>query len=89
VHALCNGISASLEFDDRYIIDRQNKVIDFEQAVKDINAELPFDIRIFTIKKVGKGFDMRHDAASRIYNYIAPLRLFMGKDEQDKVVNEL
>jgi len=89
VHALCNGISASLEFDDRYIIDRQNKVIDFEKAVKDINAELPFDIRIFTIKKVGKGFDMRHDAASRIYNYIAPLRLFMGKDEQDKVVNEL
>jgi tRNA U38,U39,U40 pseudouridine synthase TruA len=30
---------------------------------------------------VGKGFDMRHDAASRIYNYIAPLRLFLSKEE--------
>lgn len=29
VHALCNGISASLEFDERYIIDREKKVIDF------------------------------------------------------------
>lgn len=38
VHALCNGISASLEFDDRYIIDRQNKTIDLEKAAKDINA---------------------------------------------------
>lgn len=38
VHALCNGISASLEFDDRYIINREKKEIDFEKAAKDINA---------------------------------------------------
>jgi tRNA pseudouridine38-40 synthase len=32
---------------------------------------------------------MRHDAASRIYNYIAPLRLFLSKEEQGRVLNEL
>lgn len=79
VHALCNGISASLEFDDRYIIDREKRAIDFEKVMKDINAELPFDIRIFAIKKLGKSFDMRHDAHSRVYNYIAPLKLFISK----------
>lgn len=89
VHALCNGISVCLEFDNRYILDRESKAVDFEKAARDINAELPFDIRIFTIKKVGKGFDMRHDAASRVYNYIAPLRLFLAKDDQQRVLNEL
>lgn len=91
VHALCNGISASLEFDERYIIDREKKVIDFEKATKDINAELPFDIRIFTIKKLGKAFDMRHDACSRVYNYIAPLKLFLSQEDYkaQRVLNEL
>lgn len=81
VHALCNGISASLEFGDRYIIDRAKREIDFERVVNDINEQLPFEIRIFTIKKIGKSFDMRHDAHTRIYNYIAPLRLFLPIEE--------
>lgn len=41
------------------------------------------------MKRVGKGFDMRHDAASRVYNYIAPMRLFLHKDHQDRLLNEL
>lgn len=49
------------------------------------------DIRIFTIKKVGKAFDMRHDACSRVYNYICPLKLFLSKKDfaEGKVLNEL
>jgi tRNA U38,U39,U40 pseudouridine synthase TruA len=30
---------------------------------------------------VGKNFDMRHDAKTRIYNYIAPSRLFQTFDK--------
>ena len=57
----------------------------------DINADLPVDVRIFAIKKVGKAFDMRHDTCSRIYNYIAPLRLFYSKDQftSNAVLNEM
>jgi tRNA pseudouridine38-40 synthase len=33
------------------------------------------------MKKVGKGFDMRHDACTRVYNYIAPLKLFLSKEQ--------
>lgn len=34
---------------------------------------------------------MRHDATSRIYNYIAPLKLFLSKEDfvAGKVLNEL
>jgi tRNA U38,U39,U40 pseudouridine synthase TruA len=39
------------------------------------------DIRVFAVKKVGKGFDMRHDACSRVYNYLAPLKLFLNKEQ--------
>jgi tRNA pseudouridine(38-40) synthase len=80
VHALCNGISLNMEIDTRYIVDREKKIIDFDKIIKDINAELPYDIRIFIIKKLGKNFDMRHDTFSRIYNYIAPLKLFTSKE---------
>jgi tRNA pseudouridine38-40 synthase len=91
VHALCNGISASLEFDERYIIDREKRLIDFDRVIKDINAELPFDIRVFAVKKLGKSFDMRHDAFSRVYNYIAPLKLFFNREDfkNEKILNEL
>jgi tRNA U38,U39,U40 pseudouridine synthase TruA len=34
------------------------------------------DIRVFAIKKATKSFDMRHDAMTRVYNYIAPIYLF-------------
>jgi len=36
------------------------------------------DIRILVLRKVAKGFDMRHDAKTRIYNYIIPSRLFQS-----------
>jgi len=42
-------------------------------------------------KKVGKGFDMRHDTCSRIYNYIAPISLFYTKEQftNKQALNEL
>ena len=48
-------------------------------------------MRILAIKKVGKGFDMRHDACSRIYNYLAPLKLFLPKEDflKDTQLNEI
>lgn len=36
------------------------------------------DIRILAMRRVGKSFDMRHDAKTRIYNYIIPSRLFQN-----------
>jgi tRNA pseudouridine38-40 synthase len=83
VHALCNGISCNLELDDRYIIDRGQRLFDLEKVAKDINADLPIDIRIFAVKRVGKGFDMRHDACSRVYNYLAPLKLFLSREKYE------
>lgn len=77
--------------DERYVIDKENRVFDLEKVAKDINADLPMDIRIFAVKKVGKGFDMRHDACSRVYNYLAPLKLFLSKPEflKNHILNEL
>jgi len=36
------------------------------------------DIRILVLRRVGKNFDMRHDAKTRVYNYIIPSRLFQS-----------
>jgi tRNA U38,U39,U40 pseudouridine synthase TruA len=62
-----------------------------DRIIKDLNADLPFDIRIFIIRKLGKNFDMRHDAHTRIYNYICPIKLFLPiQDFKDgKVMNEM
>jgi tRNA U38,U39,U40 pseudouridine synthase TruA len=39
------------------------------------------DVRVFAIKKVTKSFDMRHDALTRVYNYIAPIYLFQAYEK--------
>ena len=44
--------------------------------INDLNSELPMDIRVLSIKKVAKHFDMRHGAKTRIYNYIIPSKMF-------------
>ena len=74
VHALCNGVSLKMEILEKYILE--GRKIDYEKMIKDINVEMPMDIRVFSIKKVGKHFDIRHKANSRVYNYIIPSRLF-------------
>lgn len=39
------------------------------------------DIRIFAIQKVARGFDMRHDALTRVYNYIIPTYIFQKPED--------
>lgn len=39
------------------------------------------DIRVFSIMRVAKSFDMRHDALTRIYNYITPVYIFQRYEE--------
>jgi tRNA U38,U39,U40 pseudouridine synthase TruA len=39
------------------------------------------DIRIFSIMRVAKSFDMRHDALTRVYNYIIPLYIFQKYED--------
>lgn len=70
--------------------DWGNRIIDLDRAVKDINIKLPQDIRIFAMKRVGKAFDVRYNACSRIYNYICPMNLFLSKREfaEGKVLTE-
>ena len=46
-----------------------------------MNAELPVDIRVYSVKKVPKSFDMRHDAFTRVYNYITPLSMFQKYED--------
>ena len=91
VHALCNGIAVNLEMDSRYILEEEKKVFDFEKVVKDINADLPMDVRLFSMKRVGKSFDMRFNTSSRVYNYIAPLKMFYSRTQfaNGTILNEL
>lgn len=73
------------------MIDRQAKTVDVRKMCADINADLPLDVRILALKRVGKSFDMRHDACSRVYNYIAPIKLFYTKKQLDDnvILNEM
>lgn len=56
-------------------------MVDLNRVSADLNAVLPSDIRIFAMRRLGKAFDMRHEACSRIYHYVCPLRLFRSKKE--------
>ena len=62
-------------------MDRETKEVNYNRIIKDLNDELPRDICILAIRRVGKSFDMRHDAKTRIYNYIIPSRLFQPIDD--------
>lgn len=76
VHALCNGISAKLEIAEKFTSKEGDRDIDFDKLRNHFNSQLPMDIRIFSIMRVAKSFDMRHDALTRVYNYIIPLYIF-------------
>ena len=78
VHALCNGISMKLEISEKYVAEPGIRQLNYNKIILDLNEQLPLDIRILVLRKVGKSFDMRHDAKTRIYNYIIPSRLFQS-----------
>lgn len=78
VHALCNGISMKLEISEKYVTEPGSRDINYNRIILDLNEQLPMDIRVLVLRKVGKSFDMRHDAKTRIYNYIIPSRLFQS-----------
>ncbi|CAN3367308.1 tRNA pseudouridine synthase 1 [Diutina catenulata] len=59
VHAAGNVISAKL-------------IIEDEDIVEKINAELPDQIRVWGIQRVTKSFDCRKMCSSRIYEYLLP-----------------
>lgn len=64
VHAAGNVISAKLIIEDEDIIDK-------------INAQLPEHIRVWGISRVTKGFDCRKHCGSRIYEYLIPTFSFL------------
>lgn len=49
--------------------------------MKDLNDELPPDIKILAVRKVAKHFDMRQGAKTRIYNYIIPSKMFQPYEQ--------
>lgn len=78
VHALCNGITMKIEISPKYVTEPGSRDINYNRIISDLNDQLPQDIRILALRKVAKSFDMRHDAKTRIYNYIIPSRLFQS-----------
>ena len=89
VHALCNAIAVKLQISKELLKDsaydsevvRFNKLedkkrVDILKVVNLINSNLPADIRVYTLKLVTQGFDVRKMARSRIYEYIAPYKWF-------------
>lgn len=59
-------------------MEEGSRELNYNRIIKDLNDQLPMDIRILALRRVGKSFDMRHDAKTRIYNYIIPSRLFQS-----------
>ncbi len=50
-------------------------------AVAEINAQLPQDIRLFSVAKVTKNFRPRDAVSFREYQYLLPVRLLRPVDE--------
>jgi len=46
-----------------------------EEAVEEVNAVLPEDIRLYSVTKVGKGFRPRDACSFREYEYVLPVRM--------------
>jgi len=42
-----------------------------------INSNLPPTIKVFTFKSVTRKFDCKSSARTRIYEYLAPITMFM------------
>lgn len=51
-----------------------------EEALQRLNAELPPTIRCLWIQRVPKGFDARHAASARHYEYLLPTRVLRPRE---------
>lgn len=97
VHAAVNAISCKICLVDKYVKDAVGesskadfkKSVDWQKIIGDINANLHASVRVFGLRFVTKGFDIRRSACSRKYEYVAPLSMFRGKMNVDKTSDEI
>jgi len=99
VHACVNMISCKVCLDKKYVREEattagENKTdfkknVDWQRVIGDINANLHKEVRVFGLRLVTRGFDVRKSARSRKYEYLAPLCLFRTKDNQEKSMEEI
>jgi len=74
---------------------KDKEKIDWEKVINVINSNLPDSIRVHTIKKITKVFDVKLSARSRIYEYIGPISMFMKdptnitEDDEQKTLERL
>ena len=106
VHASLNTIKCKLNVNKELILkenqnqnflEKINKVdfrdmLNIKQLVKDINVNLPEEIRIFSLKYVTNSFAPKNKASSRKYEYLLPLSILKNKDDflsEDQILQKL
>ncbi|KAL6075903.1 tRNA pseudouridine synthase 1 [Balamuthia mandrillaris] len=77
VHAAMNILSMKLEVKDVQLLENNPTLI-----VDRVNQQLPSDIRVLAIQKVGRGFDARANCKERHYEYLVPARLLQPVGSQ-------
>lgn len=99
VHACVNMICCKISLDKKYVREEVSeagsnktdfkKNVDWKRVIGDINSNLHSNVRVFGLRLVTRGFDVRKSARSRKYEYVAPVSMFRTKETQDKPVEEI
>ena len=93
VHALCNSVSLKIEVDktkyfEDYLESREKgeikEAINYEKIINVINSNLNVNqLKVFDIKSVTRGFNIKSYASDRLYEYLAPISMFTDLQEVD------
>ena len=75
VHAARIVLSGKLEVDESALVGRELRA---PTLVSELNAELPADIRCFSVCKINQGFRARESCHFREYEFLLPLKLLTG-----------
>lgn len=54
----------------------KKKNINYKKIVNILNSNIPKDMKVYSVKPVTTGFNVRHAARSRKYEYYIPIKVF-------------
>jgi len=74
-------------FKKKEFVPRKSKV-DWDLVIKELNAVIDPDVKVFAFRIVVKAFDLRQSARSRKYEYIFPAHLLNCQDTEGKSTQE-
>lgn len=102
VHACANMINCKICLDEKFVKSGFENIagksdfkksIEWSKVINEINGNLNSKMRVFGLRLVTKGFDVRKSARSRKYEYLIPLNVFRRKKEEnlesEKILEEV